>query len=119
MTDPKNTTNDAAELQETLGTYTQWAEAFSPEGLQIALKDQARLRGGQLSDGDLCTRTTPSGFSKETYDVIRTDRNDMDYREWNEETGFHGVSRWPTGPGMQSDGQKRRRKRRQDLDDGF
>jgi hypothetical protein len=106
-----------------LGTYTRWAEAFSPEGLQKTLKDQATLRRGQLREGD-GNRVTPAQPTRRAYDAIRATRDNLDYREWNDDTGFSGVTRWPSGPGMvghgvETDGQKRRRAHLEQLDDGF
>lgn len=107
-----------------LGTYTRWAEGFSEASLERALDDQRALRRGQMNDGDEYNRTTPAGLSESHYRKLRSDRDDLDYREWNEETAFSGVDRWPTGAGVQStgvqsEGQKRRRDRRDRLDDGF
>ena len=104
---------------EELGTYTQWAYGFSEASLERALDDQRTLRKGQLNDGDAYTRTTPSGPSESNSRKLRADRDDLDYREWNSDTGFSGVDRWPTGPGVQTEGQQRRRARRVLLDDGF
>lgn len=102
-----------------LGTYARWAEGFSEASLTRALDDQRTLRRGQLNDGDEYNRTTPAGLSESHYRKLRSDRDDLDYREWNEESAFSGVDRWPTGAGVQSEGQKRRRDRRDRLDDGF
>jgi hypothetical protein len=107
-----------------LGTYTQWAEAFSRKDLDRALADQALLRRSQLKDGNDYCRTTPAGHSRRAYDTIRAERDDLDYREWNSDTGYSGVNRWPTGPGItargvESPAQKRRRERKELLDDGF
>lgn len=114
-----------------LGTYTQWAEAFSKKDLERALRDQALIRHAQLKDGNDYTRTTPSGLTQRAYDVVRAERDDLDYREWNSDTGFSGVNRWPKGPGMvgqgpvrqvrgaQTEAEIRRRARRDQLDDGF
>ncbi len=107
-----------------LGTYTQWAEAFTKKDLDRALTDQAIIRKSQLNDGNDYCRTTPSGLTKSAYDVVRMSRDDLDYREWNSDTGYSGVNRWPKGPGMvgrgmESDGQQRRRQHKELLDDGF
>lgn len=111
-----------------LGTYTQWAEAFSKKDLDRALKDQALIRHAQLNDGNDYCRSTPSGLTKRAYDTVRTERDDLDYREWNSDTGYSGVNRWPKGPGMvgqnvgrgiETEGQISRRTRRELLDDGF
>lgn len=109
-----------------LGTYTLWAEAFSSQELTKRLNDQAQLKRGQLCDGNNFTRTTPAGLSRRAYDNVRANRVDMDNREWNSDTGFSGVNRWPKDPGMQGQGQGvqtpaeiRRRKVVERLDDGF
>jgi len=109
----------AKDYEEALGTYTQWAEGFSPESVERALRDQVNLKRGQLNDGDEYSRTTPAGFSRRHYDKIRAERDDLDYREWNASTGFSGVNRWPAGPGVESEGQGRRRARREAIDEGF
>ncbi len=106
-----------------LGTYTRWAEAFSPAGLEKTLKDQAVLRRGMLREDHVC-RVTPSQPTRRAYDAIRATRDDLDNREWNEDTGFSGVTRWPSGPGMvgrgvETEGQVRRRATIERLDDGF
>lgn len=105
--------------EEELGTYTQWAYGYEESGVERALDDVRTLRKGQLNDGDSYTRTTPSGPSESNSKKLRADRDDLDYREWNSDTGFSGVDRWPTGPGVQSEGQKRRSARKAQLDDGF
>ena len=99
--------------------HSRWATGTSPESLDRAMKDQARIARRRLNDGDSHTGYTEAHFSRRYYDVVRYHRDDLDYREWNAETGFSGVNRWPTGPGTESDGQARRRKRRLELDDGF
>jgi len=112
------------EFDDTLGIYTQWAEGFSRTSLRHALKDQVVLARGQLNDGDEAQRYTPAGRSESEYDTVRATRDDLDYREWNEDTGYSGVTRWPQGPGMagngiESENQKRRRARKEQLDNGF
>lgn len=114
----------ANEFDEKLGTYTQWADGFSRTSLRQALKDQVVIQRGQLNNGNQDARTTPSGRSRQEYDAVRATRDDLDYREWNEDTGYSGVTRWPQGPGMIGNGvvtesEKRRRARRDELDDGF
>ncbi len=110
-------------FDDELGTYTRWAEAFSREGLEKTLKDQAVLRRGMMREDHVC-RVTPSQPSRRAYDAIRATRDDLDNREWNADTGFSGVTRGPTGPGMvghgvETDGQQRRRATIARLDDGF
>jgi len=105
--------------EEELGTYTQWAYGYEDSGVERAIEDQRTLRRGQMNDGDSFDRYTPAGPSERHYRKLRADRDDLDYREWNSDTGFSGVDRWPTGPGVQSEGQKRRRARMAELDDGF
>ena len=107
-----------------LGTYTLWAEGFSEASLQRALRDQATLKRGELNDGNDDCRYTRAQQTRRACDTLRAERDNLDYREWNEDTGFSGVTRWPEGPGMsangvQSEGDKRRRARRIALDDGF
>ncbi len=102
------------------------ATATSDASLDRALRDQATLRRGRLNATDDDNRYTPSGLSREHYDALRTDRDDLDYREWMASTQFSGLVRPPTTPGMagQADGSKteaerRRDKLRRDLDEGF
>jgi hypothetical protein len=107
-----------------LGTYTQWAEAFSKKDLDRALRDQALIHRAQLNDGNDYCRTTPSGLTRSAYDNLRAGRDDLDNRDWNSDTGFSGLNRAPQGPGMVGRGvetthQKKRRARRELLDDGF
>lgn len=107
-----------------LGTYTQWAEAFTKKGLDRALHDQALIRRGQMNDGNDFVRYTPAQPTQSACDVWRADRNDLEFRDWNKEFGFSGNSRERSGPGMygrgqESEGQKQRRQQREQLDDGF
>ena len=110
--------------EPSLGTYTQWAEGFSKKSLDRALRDQAVLRHGQMNAGNDDCRYTPAQDTKSTCDKMRAQRTDLDYREWNADTGFSGVTRRPAGPGMTgngalTEGQKRRLDRRNEIDDGF
>lgn len=114
----------AGRYEEELGTYAKWAEAFSRQDLDRALRDQAILHRARLRDGNEDARYTPSQGSQRACDTVRAERDDLDYREWNSDTGFSGVSRWPSAPGMlgrgqQSELQKKRRARKDLLDDGF
>jgi len=108
-----------------LGTYTQWAEAFSPKGLDKALADQAALHRGQLNDGNDHARYTPSQGTQRACDTTRAGRDDLEFRDWNSDAGFFGASRARMGPGMfgrgqESAGQQRRRaKLREVVEDGF
>jgi hypothetical protein len=108
---------------EGLGTYTQWAEAFSKRDLDRALSDQAIIARSQMNEGNDHCRSTPSQPSKRAYDKIRTERDDLDYREWNSDTGFSGVNRWPKAPGIgrgaETERQREHRARKEILDDGF
>lgn len=118
-----NSVNDKSGTGE-LGTYAQWAEAFSKKDLDRALKDQALIRHAQLNDGNDYCRTTPSGLTRSAYDNLRAQRDDLDNHDWNSDTGFSGLSRTPSGPGIAARGvetaqQKTRRARRELLDDGF
>jgi hypothetical protein len=116
--------NDPTKTAEALGTYTQWADGFSRKSLRAALRDQAIIQRGILNGESDLSRYTPSGRSEAEYDNLRATRDDLDYREWNEETGYSGVTRRPAGPGMvghgaRTEADKRRAARRQQLDDGF
>ncbi|MCA9514865.1 MAG: hypothetical protein KC635_07985 [Myxococcales bacterium] len=119
MADERDDANVRVRDEEVLGTYAQWVAGYSPESVARAMHDQAALRRGQMNDGNEYNRTVPSGPSERHYDKLRTERDDLDYREWNSDTGFSGVNRWPTGPGMQTDQQKRRRAARKVIDEGF
>lgn len=112
------------ESTASLGTYTQWAEGFSKASLDRALRDQVVLKHGELNNGNDDCRYTRAQQTKQACDTLRAERDNLDYREWNADSGFSGVTRWPEGPGMsangvQTEGQKRRRARRVELDDGF
>jgi hypothetical protein len=115
----------ATRYDEKLGTYTQWAEAFSREGLERALRDQANIRHGQLNNGNEHTRYTPAQGDRRTCDTVRAGRDDLEFRDWNSEHGFSGASRPMNGPGSvgmagtESEGQHRRRRRREVIDEGF
>lgn len=114
----------ATEYDQKLGTYAQWADGFSRTSLRQALKDQVLIQQGRLNNGNDDGRTTPSGRTREEYDALRSSRDDLDYREWNEDTGFSGVTRRPQGPGMAANGvrsesEKLRQARREKLDEGF
>ena len=104
----------------------RWATGTSQESLERSLEDVEILTRSRLKASDSETRYTPAGLSKSHYDTLRMDRDDLDYREWNEETGFSGVDRWPSGPGMEgtdsahlTESERRRRRKRIELDDGF
>lgn len=114
----------ATRYEEELGTYSQWAQAFTSKGLETALRDQALLRRGQLNDGNEYTRYAPSQGTQRACDTHRVGRDDLEFRDWNAEHGFSGASRTLPGPGMfgrgqESDGQKHRRAKREHIDDGF
>ncbi|MCC6622138.1 MAG: hypothetical protein IT385_12820 [Deltaproteobacteria bacterium] len=119
-----NEREDATRVNETLGTYTQWAEAFNRKSLRAALKDQALIQRGIMNGASDDARYTPAGRSEQEYTTLRATRDDLDYREWNEETGYSGVTRRPAGPGMvghgaRTEAEKRRAQKRKQLDDGF
>ena len=104
----------------------RWATGTSDASLKRSIDDFATLTKGRLRATDAETRTTPAGFSQSHYDALRYDRDDLDFREWNEDTGFHGVNRWPTGPGMEGqdlgeldEAERRRARLRVEMDDGF
>lgn len=112
----------ATRYDDELGTYTQWAEAFTKQGLERTLRDQAHIRRGQLNDGNEYTRYTPAQGTERACDTVRADRDDLEFRDWNSEHGFSGASRELPGPGtvgMESEGQRRRRRRREAIDEGF
>ncbi len=114
----------ATRYDDELGTYAQWAFGFNPKDTEKRLRDQALIRRGQLNDGNDYTRYTPSQGTQSACDVVRADRDDLEFRDWNSEHGFSGASRALPGPGMygrgqESDGQKHRRLKRELLDDGF
>ncbi len=107
------------DIRDSLGTYVRWAEGFTPDSLERSLEDLATLRRGQLSDSDEYQRTTPAGPTERHYRKLRADRDDLDFREWNSDTGYCGVHRWPSAPGVCTQHQQRRRHRRQEIDEGF
>lgn len=114
----------ATRYDDELGTYTQWAEAFSRKGLETALRDQALIHRGQLNDGNEYTRYTPAHLTQRACDVVRAERDDLEFRDWNSEHGFSGASRERAGPGMVGRGQEsarqvERRARRKAIDEGF
>ena len=104
----------------------RWSTGTSDSSLDRALRDQAILNQGRMKATDSETRYTPAGLSRSHYDALRMDRDDLDFREWNEETGYHGVDRWPTGPGMSgqeaestTEAERRRARLRREVDEGF
>jgi len=114
----------ATRFDDELGTYSQWAEAFSQTSLERALGDQVLLRRGQLQDGNSYDRYAPSQPTERACTVLRAGRDDLEFRDWNSSGGFSGASRRRHGPGMfghgqESEGQQRRRARLEAIDDGF
>ncbi len=116
----------ATRYDDELGTYTRWAEAFSDQGLERALADQALIHRGQLNDGDDFTRYTPAQGNRRACDTVRAARDDLEFRDWNSDFGFSGASRPLTAPGMlgragrvESDGEARRRAQKRVIDEGF
>lgn len=105
--------------QDVLGAYAHWVAGYTPESVERAARDLGVLRRGQMNASNDYNRPVNFGPSERTYAKLRTERDDLDYREWNEETGFSGVDRWPTGPGMPSRHQARRRALRDVIDEGF
>lgn len=103
----------------------RWATGTSDASLDRALADQETLTRGKLNESDDDSRYTPSGLSRSHYDALRMDRDDLDFREWNEDTGFSGVGRWPSNPGVGGQGgartasERRRLRRKLELDEGF
>lgn len=104
---------------------SRWMKATSPESLERAAADQRRLAHGRMNHQPGAAPYTQAGLSREHYDALRYRRDDLDYREWNAATGFSGVDRWPTGPGMAGQsgtvttGERRRRARRAEIEEGF
>ena len=125
----------ATRYDDELGTYTQWAQAFSQKDLETRLRDQAILHRGQLNDGNDNTRYTPAQPTMRAADTTRANRDDLEFRDWMGEFGFSGNKRTLHGPGMFGQGQpsgpsgigrghetteqKHRRLRRETLEDGF
>lgn len=104
----------------------RWSTGTSDQSLNRALSDQVILNQGRMKASDSETRYTPAGLSRSHYDALRTDRDDLDNREWNDATGFSGVNRWPDAPGMagqepvqMSASERRRNRIRNEVDDGF
>ncbi len=108
------------------------ARAVSDASLARVLEDQARLARGRRNASNFETRYTPAGLSESHYKALRSDRDQLDSKEWNEHAGYSGVERWPDDPGMpdaQTDEatadarraarQQRRARRRMEIDDGF
>ncbi len=116
-------TDTPTRIDEALGTYSEWAYGFDADDLRKRLTDQARIKAAQLKDGNEHTRTTPAGLTEAHYDTLRSGRDDLDYREWNTESAFNGKSRTPTGPGVPESGtaagERKRRARTAEVDDGF
>ena len=116
-------------MAKTKDRIARWAFGTSDKSVQRALDDVARLNRGHLNEGDSSTRYTLSGPSRKHYDTLRFTRDDLDYREWNQETGYWGIHRWPSGPGEAgqahpirhglTEAQKRRRERRVEIEEGF
>ena len=99
-------------------SYERWMTGSSDASRERAVQDQRRLKQGQLRSGDAPTYTR-SGFSRSYCDQLRRDRDDLDYREWMSDTGFSGLGRRHQGPGVETEGQVRRRQRLRELDEGF
>lgn len=102
------------------------ATATSDASLDRALRDQTVLRRGRLNATDDENRYTPSGLSRDHYDALRWERDDLDYREWMLAQGFNGLVRPPTTPGMKgqdagsrTDAERRRDARRREVEEGF
>lgn len=111
---------------------SRYARAVSEAGLKRALDDQARLTRGRWNASNADSRHLPAGLSESHYQALRSDRDQLDSKEWNEHTGFSGCDRWPDDPGMPEAGddeqaadarrtarQLRRAQRRMEIDDGF
>jgi hypothetical protein len=101
-----------------LGT-SRWVSGTSQASAERALRDLEILQRGQLNQSDHEDRYAPAQDTRSACDVLRAHRDDLDFREWNETTGFSGVNRWPLGPGLRTEAAARRARRRQELDEGF
>ncbi len=97
----------------------RWASGTSDESLSRAVNDQAKLVKGRMNAGNISTRYTAAGLLTSHYDQLRHQRADLDYREWNADTGFWGIDRRPTGPGMPAEGTRHRGPARRRIIDGF
>ncbi|MGM0578694.1 MAG: hypothetical protein ACQEXJ_23415 [Myxococcota bacterium] len=118
-------------MSRTEERYGRWATGTSRESLDRAIRDQKRLIRGSLNAGDETVRNVEAGPSRSRYDTLRYTRDDMDYREWNEDGGYWGIGRWPQGPGVptspgehypagaQSEAERRRAARKAEIDEGF
>jgi hypothetical protein len=106
-------------MEDTKPRIARWASGTSAKSVTRAVDDQARLIKGRLNAGNASTRYTEAGLSKSHYDQLRYQRGDLDFREWNASTGFSGIDRRPTGPGMPQEGTRRRGGPRVRIDDGF
>ena len=97
----------------------RWMVGTSEASVQRAAQDLQHRFRGRLHESNHDTRYTMSGLSKRHYAALRAHRDELDCRNWNAHTGYSGLSRGPTGPGVISDGQERRRNRSAEVDDGF
>ena len=105
-------------MSDKADSYERWMTGSSDASRERAVQDQRRLNQGKLRAGDAPTYTR-AGFSRSCCDQLRRDRDDLDYREWMSDTGFSGLGRRHQGPGVQTEGQVRRRERMRELDEGF
>lgn len=112
-------------MTEPVDRYRRYMTGPSEGSLDRAVRDlRGIIRGRQRVDGG-ADRYTEAGLSRSHYDQLRHQRDDLDYREWNADTGFSGVTRQPDGPGMAAQAgaitpaDMRRRLRRLELEDGF
>ena len=105
-------------MSDTPDSYERWMTGTTPESRERAVQDQRQLNQGKVREGAARTYTR-AGFSRSNCDQLRRDRDDLDYREWMSETGFSGLKRRHQGPGVETEGQQRRRQRLRDLDEGF
>jgi len=104
----------------------RYATATSDASLDRALRDQTALNQGRMNATNDENRYTPSGLSRDHYDALRSDRDDLDYREWMASTQFSGLVRPPTLPGMagqqggaKTEAEERRDKLRREMEEGF
>ncbi len=97
----------------------RFAYGTSEQSVQRALRDQGILERARRNAHDDETRYTRSTLTEAHYEALRSNRDDLDFRDWNASAGFSGIDRRPEGPGVHSQGQRRRAGRRQQLDEGF
>ncbi len=111
-------------MSDPVDRYRRWMTG-NDRSLERAVTDLRRIIQARQRVNGGADRYTAAGLSRSHYDQLRHSRDDLDYREWNAATGFSGVTRGPTGPGMAGQAgaitpsDARRRRRLQELEEGF